>query len=196
VTTSTQWQKQIMSIIILAVLVSLIIIVGGSGVYLVEHEHKGANITSLGDAFWWAVVTIATVGYGDYYPVTAAGRLIAIFMMLSGIGIFVLLLSTLAQRRLTRAESRLESKTIPQPVLIGDDTKATIKNKIDGIENLTEEDFDALIIMMNTLRRTLLEQSKILFLGVRDAVLLITTNLNFAATVGLNSHSRGGVLIC
>lgn len=155
--------KTNMSIIILAALVSLIIIVGGIGVYLVEHEHKGANITSLGDAFWWAVVTIATVGYGDYYPVTAAGRLIAIFMMLSGIGIFVLLLSTLAQRRLKRAESRLESKTIPQPVLLGDDTKATIKNKIDGIENLTEEDFDTLIITMKTLRRTLLEQSKILF---------------------------------
>ena len=43
--------KTNMSIIMLAVLASLIIIIGGTGVYLVEHEHKGANITSLGDAF-------------------------------------------------------------------------------------------------------------------------------------------------
>jgi voltage-gated potassium channel Kch len=102
-------------IVILAVLVSLIIIIGGIGVYLVEHEHQGANITKLSDAIWWAVVTIATVGYGEYYQVTTAGRLIAIFMMLSGIGIFVLLVSTLAHRRLQRRESKLKSKTELQP---------------------------------------------------------------------------------
>ncbi len=51
-----------MTVIILAVLASLIIICGGIAVYLAEHEHQGANITNLGDSFWWAVVTIATVG--------------------------------------------------------------------------------------------------------------------------------------
>ena len=90
--------KTNMSVVTLAVLVSLIIIFGGIAVYLAEHGHQGANITKLSDALWWAVVTIATVGYGDYYPVTAAGRLIAIFMMLSGIGIFALLVITTLHR--------------------------------------------------------------------------------------------------
>lgn len=87
-----------MDIVTLGILISLIIIFGGIGVFLAEHGHPGANITRLGDALWWAVVTIATVGYGDYYPVTAVGRVIAVFVMLSGIGVFVLLVSTLTAK--------------------------------------------------------------------------------------------------
>lgn len=151
-----------MNIVTLAILTSLIVIFGGIGVYVVEHGHQGANITKLGDALWWAIVTIATIGYGDYYPVTAAGRLIAIFIMLSGIGIFALLVSNLAQRRLRPTESRVESKTELKPRSLGYETKTGIKNKIEEIENLTEGDFDNLIIMMKSLRRTLLEESNIL----------------------------------
>jgi len=152
------------NIVTLAILTLLIIIFGGVAVYLTEHGHQGANITKLSDAFWWAVVTIATVGYGDYYPVTAAGRIIAIFVMLSGIGIFVLLVNTLAQRRLQRADTKLKPRSkLIQPSLLDRETKTSIKNKIEKIENLTEEDFDTLIITMKNLRRTLLEEVKISF---------------------------------
>ncbi len=78
-----------MAVVVPSILVILIIIFGGISVYLAEHEHQGANITKLGDAFWWAVETITTVGYGDYTPVTTIGRIIAIFVMFSGIGIVV-----------------------------------------------------------------------------------------------------------
>jgi voltage-gated potassium channel len=117
-------------VLVLATLALLIVIFGGIGVYLAEHT---ANITNLGDALWWAVVTIATVGYGDYYPVTAVGRIIAVFMMLSGIGIFVLLVDSLSQRRLQRTESRLKSKTQ------ADEEKMVIRNKIYEIEKLIKE---------------------------------------------------------
>jgi voltage-gated potassium channel len=103
------------------------------------YQTQGANITNLGDVLWWAVVTITTVGYGDYYPVTAVGRVIAVFVMFSGIGIVVLLVGTLSNRRLQRVESRLTSKTEVQRRLLGDETKTAIKNKIEEIEKLTEE---------------------------------------------------------
>ena len=54
----------------------------------VERGAAKANITTFGDALWWSVSTITTVGYGDRYPVTAAGRAIGIALMIAGVGIF------------------------------------------------------------------------------------------------------------
>ena len=87
-------------IVVPFILVIVIIIFGGIGVYLAEHKHLGANITNLGDAFWWAVETITTVGYGDYTPVTTIGRIIAIFVMFSGIGIVLTLVGNLLPEKI------------------------------------------------------------------------------------------------
>jgi voltage-gated potassium channel len=143
-------------------LVFTVIIFGGIGMYLVEHNRPGANITNLGNAFWWAVVTITTVGYGDYTPVTVIGRIIAVVVMFSGIGIVVTLLTLLSQRRLQHTESMLKVKlkTEHRPKLLGDEKKIAIKDEIDGIGKMTEKDFDRLIVMIKGLRRTVLEGSK------------------------------------
>ena len=52
-----------------------------------ERGAPGANIDTFGDAIWWAIVTIATVGYGDLYPVTPPGRFYAVLLMAGGIAI-------------------------------------------------------------------------------------------------------------
>lgn len=52
-----------------------------------ERHAPDANIQSFGDAMWWAFVTVATVGYGDYFPVTAVGRIWAVGLMAGGIAI-------------------------------------------------------------------------------------------------------------
>ena len=61
-----------------------------------ESRSPGANITTGGDALWWGIVTITTVGYGDFYPVTTLGRITAVFVMFAGIGIIGALASILA----------------------------------------------------------------------------------------------------
>jgi voltage-gated potassium channel len=46
------------------------------------------SVKSFGDSIWWAIVTISTIGYGDVFPVTTIGRVIAGFLMLFGLGTF------------------------------------------------------------------------------------------------------------
>ncbi|SFT91111.1 voltage-gated potassium channel [Arthrobacter sp. ov118] len=52
-----------------------------------EKNAPNANITTMGDSLWWAVVTITTIGYGDYYPVTVPGRWAAAALMVGGFAV-------------------------------------------------------------------------------------------------------------
>ncbi|WP_406832498.1 potassium channel family protein [Pedococcus sp. KACC 23699] len=52
-----------------------------------EQDAPNANITTIGDALWWAATTVTTVGYGDRYPVTTTGRVIAVMLMVVGIAL-------------------------------------------------------------------------------------------------------------
>ena len=75
----------------------LVVLVGGALlVLLVERDAEGGNIHSFGDALWWATTTMTTVGYGDLYPTTAAGRGVAVALMLFGIAALSALTATIA----------------------------------------------------------------------------------------------------
>ncbi|MFZ0344612.1 MAG: potassium channel family protein [Nitrososphaeraceae archaeon] len=117
------------------ILVALIIFFGGIGVYLAEYKHQDANITNLGDAFWWAIVTITTVGYGEFFPLTFVGRAIGVLVMFSGIGIVVIIVGIISQKRIKGLESMLKPKTEARPRLFGDEMKTAIIDKIKGFEN-------------------------------------------------------------
>jgi voltage-gated potassium channel len=98
-------------VIIPVVLTAMVILLGGFAEYLVESKQPGASITSLGNAIWWAVITITTVGYGDYTPVSPLGRIIGVIVMFFEIGIVVTLVSVISQRRTLRKQARLKSMT-------------------------------------------------------------------------------------
>jgi len=64
--------------------------------YVVERvEPVSSGFATFGDAMWWALVTFTTVGYGDLYPVTTAGRLAAVLLMIGGIALIGSLAGTL-----------------------------------------------------------------------------------------------------
>ena len=74
----------------------LLALIGALAILDAERGVPGSTIQTIGDAAWWAVTTMSSVGYGDMYPVTALGRWIAVGLMVSGIGILGTVTATLA----------------------------------------------------------------------------------------------------
>jgi voltage-gated potassium channel len=68
----------------------------GIEITLAERGNPEATIQSVGDGLWWAITTLTTVGYGDIYPTTTQGRLIAVGLMISGICVLGVISATVA----------------------------------------------------------------------------------------------------
>jgi voltage-gated potassium channel len=98
--------------IYLGLILPLLIFTCSLGVYEAEHLVPGAKITTFGDSVWWAFVTVTTIGYGDYYPITVEGRMIAVLLMLSGLALVSVITVTFASWFLGRLEYDLTSKGI------------------------------------------------------------------------------------
>lgn len=71
-----------------ALIIAILMIIFSSIAILQVETDTSSNIKTAEDALWWAYVTITTVGYGDKFPVTTEGRLIAISLMTVGVGLF------------------------------------------------------------------------------------------------------------
>ena len=98
------------SALLLLLLMGILVLQFGSLMVLrVEQYANGANITSASDALWYTIVTISTVGYGDQFPVTDAGRLIGAGIIVIGVGIFGTFTGYLANLFLTPKKSKEES---------------------------------------------------------------------------------------
>jgi voltage-gated potassium channel len=104
-----------------------------------ESKSPDANITTGGDALWYSMVTITTVGYGDFYPVTTAGRITAMIIMFMGVGIIGALASILASL-LVGGSAPEEAEEIPAaaPAPTVEEELATIKNELAVMRHLME----------------------------------------------------------
>ncbi|MEM4280829.1 MAG: ion channel [Candidatus Caldarchaeum sp.] len=118
------------------------IFVGTVSAYILEADVPGSKISDLGDAFWWSLATVTTVGYGDVVPVTLAGRVIGSILMVTGIAVLGVFISTLGSTLV--ATSKNNESTISE-------IKNIIKNKVDVLETLSEDEVNRLIELIKTL---------------------------------------------
>lgn len=75
--------------------VTLVVFVSALAVLDAERD-AGGNIDDSGDAVWWSLTTISTIGYGDFYPTTGTGRLVAVGLMLAGIALLGIVTAAVA----------------------------------------------------------------------------------------------------
>jgi voltage-gated potassium channel len=75
---------------ITAFVVLILLVCASSALYIAEHEAQPESFSSIPAALWWGVVTLTTVGYGDIYPITLAGKVIGALVAFLGIGMFAL----------------------------------------------------------------------------------------------------------
>jgi voltage-gated potassium channel len=102
--------RRTQSAFLAAAIVSLLLVVFASIAILQFEGVPGANIASAEDAVWWAVVTLTTVGYGDRYPVTGEGRILAALLMTAGVGLFGTFSGFVASWFLKPAEKQHETE--------------------------------------------------------------------------------------
>ena len=91
-----------------AALVAVLLVTFASIAILHVEPGPEANIANAQDAVWWSVVTITTVGYGDKYPVSVEGRIIAVVLMTAGIGLFGTFTAFVASWFLASGEKKQE----------------------------------------------------------------------------------------
>ncbi len=116
---------------------TLLVLCGALAITDAERSQTGATITSFGDALWWAVSTMTTVGYGDTYPITTTGRVVAAFLMLGGIAVLGVVTATLASwlvERVTEANEAEQAATRAQVL--------ELSNQVGQLQRTLEKSID------------------------------------------------------
>ena len=86
--------------------------VAGLAVTEAERHVDGANIQGVGDGWWWAITTMATVGYGDTYPVSPQGRLVGMSLMIMGVALLGTITASIASNfNMTNNEDLADGKS-------------------------------------------------------------------------------------
>lgn len=166
--------KQIRLMLVFA---SVVMIWSSTGIYFLE---KGLNksISNFGDALWWSIVTTTTVGYGDISPVSLGGRIIAAFLMITGIGMIGTITAGLAnhwvdyfqdskesqdsmQQEVPDTAKGLEKEQVtearPAVTMEGDRIRQELTRQAEGwvsrIEELSEDEYRTLLSTLDMLRQ-------------------------------------------
>jgi voltage-gated potassium channel len=169
--------------VFLTAFLAITIIFGSISILFVEPTSPQATIVNFGDALWWSISTMTTVSYGDVYPVTIEGKVIAIILMFAGIGILWTFVAAVSSKLVAeRIEGKddhdeFQSKVDAanqQLVMSPENYNAAAASKnigerssekkggpnydalidmVDSLRKLDQKDYDALIEIITTLKR-------------------------------------------
>ncbi len=128
------------AVYIVGFLIVLVLEFGSVTVLAVEQGAPGSNIETAGEAIWWSIVTMSTVGYGDYSPVTLEGRLIGVFVIVVGVALFGVVTGFLANRFVGFDDEGQESTSAEWPA--GD--LATILEQMKALQAEHERSYSKL----------------------------------------------------
>jgi len=114
---------------------AVLVLNGALIVYLYERHAPHSNIHTLGEALWWSFVTVTTVGYGDYFPVTIAGRITACFIMGTGLLTLAVVTAQVASSFVAQGPSRAKPAPPGEPAQ-REVTLAELDERLARIERL------------------------------------------------------------
>jgi voltage-gated potassium channel len=126
------------SVFTVALATFALVVFGSVAILNVEAGMADSTIASASDALWWSFVTVTTVGYGDHFPVTDAGRLIAAVLMAAGVGLFGTLTAYFANawiRRRPEPAAGTPSGTLHDP-LTADELRGHLRTIIERLDRL------------------------------------------------------------
>jgi voltage-gated potassium channel len=136
--------------------VFFVISLGSILVLQFESIDASANILTEQEAIWWAIVTIATVGYGDFYPVTFYGRLVGIVLIIVGVGTFGVLSSYLAKSFLSPTKQESADQKQFEKERVAEALRAGLKAEIEPLKS----EIVALRAELSDMRQSLAKNSE------------------------------------
>lgn len=98
-------------LITLAIFLGFLIFIASIAIYLFENNSSGGQVRHLYDAFYWSIVTISTVGYGDITPQTTGGRLVTVTLIIAGLGVLSFFTSIIVAAFNEKMDTLRENRT-------------------------------------------------------------------------------------
>ena len=123
---------------VLIILIGFLIFVSYT-IFIIESEAQPDKFQDFDDSFWWSVITLTTVGYGDTYPITDIGRFLTVIVLLIGIGLISLPTGIIASGFLEEVRKRKECSMLLSDNSIADEIRKLYQLNEDGI--ISEDEY-------------------------------------------------------
>lgn len=141
---SGAFQKSKEILVVAASVLVVLLIFASSLMYHLEHEAQPEAFSSIPQAMWWTIVTLTTVGYGDVYPITPAGKLLGSFIAVMGIGMFAIPAGVLATAFIEEIQKKGSKTTREEETVSPPEETIALLERLDALHDkgvLSDDEF-------------------------------------------------------